>query len=78
MASKITGIITSAKRMTSSQNGNPRWQVTIVDDDREFLLSTQGDSSIGYDIDNLRRSGARRTFHLSRNGRITHDTDPED
>ena len=52
----VFGTLNKVERMNSSINGNPRYMVSIQDEDSEFnkiyVARTRPDASLGYSIDN--------------------------
>jgi len=71
----ITGIVTYTKRVGTSVNGNPTYEVEIRDDHAAIgeaysLHSTMSDSMLAYAIDNPEYRNEPHVFTLTRAGRI--------
>jgi hypothetical protein len=70
---QVTGTIVTANRLNNSTNGNPRFRVVIRDTEGQFdTYTTSTDAAVGYEIENLLRSGAVTTFELTKAGRISY------
>jgi hypothetical protein len=57
MSSTVAATIVSIKRLTSSQNGNPRWLLVLDEDPADpqvalFTVRTKVDASLGYAVGN--------------------------
>ena len=71
----ITGIVTHTKRVGSSVNGNPTYEVEIRDDHAAIgeaysLHRTMSDSMLAYAIENPEYKNEPHVFTLTRAGRI--------
>lgn len=74
MASKETfrGTIVAAKRLNSSVNGNPRFDVTFkhAGTEEHTVFTTSSDAACSYDVENVQRSREEVEIGLTRAGRI--------
>ena len=71
MYATIRGKVTDTKRLRSSVNGNPRYEVTITDEDgTQHLTSTEPDSMLAYAITNSEYRDTAHTFYVNRKGHI--------
>ena len=71
----VTGIVTHTKRVGTSVNGNPTYEVEIRDDHAAIgeaysLHRTMSDSMIAYAIENAEYRNEPHVFTLTRAGRI--------
>lgn len=46
----ITGLVTEAKRLINSRDGNPRWRLTVEVDDRAERYLTLPDGAVGHAV----------------------------
>lgn len=59
-----TGTIVDLERMQNSMNGNPRYRVVMREDSGAYITATTTpDSSVGYNIQNI-RSNERVTLEI--------------
>lgn len=75
MSYTITGIVTHTKRVGTSVNGNPTYEVELRDDhaavgEAYSLHRTMSDSMIAYAIENPEYKNEPHVFILTRAGRI--------
>ena len=71
----VTGIVTHTKRVGTSVNGNPTYEVEIRDDHAAIgeaysLHRTMSDTMLAYAIENPEYRDAPHVFILTRAGRI--------
>lgn len=67
----IRGKVSDTKRLASSINGNPRYAVTIVDENgHDYYTATETDSGLAYCINNREFSEKYHTFYVNKRGFI--------
>ena len=67
----IRGKVTNLKRLPSSVYGNPRWEVTLTDDDGiEHLTATSPNAMLAYAISNAEYRDTAHTFYVDKLGHI--------
>ena len=64
----VIGKVVSTHRLTSSKNGNPRFNVTL---DNGFTYQTAVDSGLAYEIQNLEFREIDHEFDVSARGRFS-------
>lgn len=72
----VIGRIDSIERLTNSVNGNPRFRISMIDNDNVFHLgawNTSADASLSYEIGNIGyRVGDSVVLIIGGRGTITH------
>ena len=70
----ITALVISTKRVGTSRNGNPSYDVELGSPTLPtgLVFRTQSDSSLAYEIGNAEYRDEPHTFALTRTGRISH------
>lgn len=67
----IRGKVTNLKRLRSSVNGNPRFEVTLTDEDgTTYTTATSPDSMLAYAIENAEYRDEHHTFYVNKLGHI--------